>query len=117
MMSRQSLTALVLFLTLLAPIAAQGQLTPSADAFVNSGSPGTNYGDKSTLDIQSARTSLISFDLTPLPSGAGVARATLRLYVTSVNAAGSFNVFPLTSAWTENGITFSNQPTPGALAA
>ena len=68
-----------------APMLLLAQGPPAADAFVNSAAPTTNYGDKSTLDIQSTRPSLIRFDLSGLPMGGGVARATLRLYVSSVN--------------------------------
>jgi hypothetical protein len=93
------------------------QSPPSSDAFVNSGSPGTNYGDKITLDVQSARTSLVAFDLSELPTGPTVARATLRLYVDSVNAAGVFNVVAATSPWSEAAVTFSTRPTLGATAA
>jgi hypothetical protein len=83
---------LIAYLSLLVPIAAVGQLAPAADAFVNSGAPGTNYGDKIMLDVRSARSSLITFDLSALPVGPSVAKATLRLYVDSVNTAGAFNV-------------------------
>ena len=82
-------------LALLTPIAVVAQLPPAADSFINSGAAGTNYGDKTTLDLQSQRIGLVSFDLSALPMGASVAKATVRLSVSSVNTAGSFSVFPI----------------------
>jgi hypothetical protein len=99
------------------PAVTSAQAPASADSFVNSGSPNGNYGDKDTLDIQSARTSLITFDLSPLPTGVGVARATLRLYVDSVNTAGAVDAYPLTASWTESAVTFNTLPALGSLAA
>ena len=89
---------------------------PSADTFVNSGSPGVNYGGNSSLQMQSGRISLIRLDLSVLPAGASVARGTLRLYVNGVTTAGSFNVYPVTSSWTESGVTYTTRPPLGAAA-
>lgn len=114
---RSRIPALAVCVGLLLPMAATAELRPAADSFVNSAAPGTNYGDKTTLDIQSTRTALITFDLAALPPGVAVGKATFRLFVTSVNAGGSFNVLALTSAWTESGVTFNALPSQGSLVA
>jgi len=42
---------------------AYAQLTPSADAYTNTADPATNYGAKTTLDVESAsQTTYIRFD-------------------------------------------------------
>ncbi len=110
-------TVLASSAAILVPILLVAQSPPAADTFINGGSPSGNYGDKATLDVQSTRTSLISFDLSALPGGASVAKATLRLYVGSVNAGGSFNVYQVSSSWTEAGVTYSTAPAQGGLAA
>ena len=93
------------------------QAPPSGDAFINSGAATTNYGDKLTLDIQAQRSSLITFDLASLPSGVTVAKATIRLYVDSVNTAGSFNVVSVASPWSEAAVTYNTRPTLGSVIA
>jgi hypothetical protein len=93
---------------------AQAQITPSDDSYVNAASPSTNYGAAATIGLVSAsQTSFIRFDLTPVPStytGAQVAKATLKLYVNSVNTAGSFNVDLVGGSWTEKTLTYNLQP-------
>jgi len=46
-----------------------------------------------------------------------VAKATLKVYVSSVATAGSFNVDLVTSSWTESTITANNTPTLGSAIA
>ncbi len=102
--------------TLLAVI-LEAQAVPSADTFVNSGSPGTNYGGNNNLQVQSGRISLVTFGLSQLPVNASVAKATLRLYVNGVTTGGSFNVYSVTSSWTEGTVTYNTRPTLGSLIA
>jgi hypothetical protein len=57
----------------------------------------------------------VKFDLTAcspaIPASAIVRLATLRLYMTAVPAAcRTLDLFPVTVAWTELGITWNNQP-------
>src|SRR5207245_2616536 len=55
----------------------------------------------------------IKFDLSTLPSGtkgANVKKATLKLFVGSVSAIGSFDVQRVTGTWTEGTIKYSNTP-------
>ena len=97
------------------------QLTPSADAYTNTVDRATNYGAKTLLDVESAsQTTYIRFDLSSIPadySGANITKATLKLYVNSVTAAGSFNVDYVTGSWAENTISADLAPALGTTIA
>ena len=90
------------------------QITPSADAFTNSGAPATNYGANVLLYVDGAtEISYIQFNLSSIPAGASVSQATLKLYVNAVTTAGSFNVDYVNGAWTESTITHNLAPALG----
>ena len=99
----------------------QAQITPSADAYTNTASPNTNYGAKTLLDVESAsQTTYVQFDLSSIPTGydgSSVAKATLKLYVNAVAAAGSFNVDYVNGAWSESTISANLAPALGATIA
>jgi len=62
-------------------------------------------------------TGLVRFDLSSVPStftGANVAKATLKLYVSAVTAPGSFNVDFVTGSWTEKTVNANTEPTIGS---
>jgi hypothetical protein len=100
---------------------AYGQLTPSGDAYTNTADPTTNYGAKTLLDVESAsQTSYIQFDLSAIPAGytsADITKASLKLYVSAVTKAGSFNVDFVNGAWSESTITASTAPALGSTIA
>src|SRR5580704_9960031 len=100
---------------------AYAQLTPSADAYTNTGSSSTNYGPNALLDVVSgSQTTYIQFNLSSIPSGyagTNVGKATLKLYVNAVNTAGNFNVDYVTSSWSEGTITAKSSPTLGSPIA
>ena len=109
------LPALVLFLSLFFGIAVNAQVTPSADAYTSSAASSTNYGPKPLLDVDGAtQISYIRFDLASIPAGASVSQATLKLYVNSVVAAGSFNVDYINGSWAESTITADLAPALGS---
>src|SRR5208282_1079812 len=117
---RLSRWAAMLMFLLFMSTATYAQITPSGDAYVNSAAGTTNYGTATTLDLSSADTSFIRFDLTAVPSsytGASVAKATLKLYVNTVTTTGSFNVDLVNGAWTEKTLDYSNQPALGTTIA
>jgi hypothetical protein len=112
--------ASLLTLVLLACTAAYGQLTPSADSYTNAADPTTNYGAKTLLDVESSQTTYIHFNLASIPSsytGADITQATLKLYVNTVTAAGSFNVDYVNGTWSESTIDASNAPALGTKIA
>lgn len=100
---------------------ASAQITPSDDSYTLTSTPTTNYGAKTTLEVESAgATTFVRFDLSSIPSsvtGSMVAKATLKIYVSTVTTAGSFNVDLVTSPWTESTITADNTPTLGSAVA
>jgi hypothetical protein len=70
----------LLLLALLSSIGV-AQAPPSADTFVSSATPKTNYGPSPFLIVQTGTTAYIQFNLSALPAGTSVNKATLRLYV------------------------------------
>lgn len=91
-------------------------LPAEADARVLSGSPNSNYGAVSRLDVDNpGEQSYIRF----LVSGVtgAVTSAKLRLYVTNGSSNGP-SVYQTSNSWVENTITWNNKPaaTSGALA-
>ena len=100
---------------------ALAQITPSDDAYTLTSSPTVNFGAKNTLEVESAgATAFVRFDLSGIPTtvtGSMVAKATLKVYVSSVTTAGSFNVDMVTSSWKESTITANNSPTLGSALA
>ncbi len=110
----QFLPILCLLLSLFSWVGADGQVTPSSDAFTNTATPTTNYGANGLLNVSGAREiSFIQFDLTSIPTSATVSHASLKLYVNSVATAGSFNVDFVNGTWTESTITSSLSPALG----
>jgi len=97
---------------------AHSQITPSADAYTNTGSSSTNYGANALLDLVSgSQTTYIQFNLASIPAGytsTNVAKATLKLYVNAVSTAGNFNVNYVSGAWSEATITAKSSPALGS---
>jgi len=100
-----NLSALVL---LALPLFAQAP--PSADTFVSSATPKTNYGPSITLVVGQGSTAYIQFNLSGVPTGATVSKAMLRLYVDAVVTNGAFDVYRLNNAWSENTLTYNTPP-------
>jgi len=117
-------SALILSATLMVAIGglpAHAQITPSADAYTTTATPGNNFGAKPLLDVQSAtQNTYIQFDLSSLPAGmpgSSIAKATLKLYVNTVPTAGSFNVNLINGTWDEKTITANLAPALGTTIA
>jgi len=105
---------------LLAPCAEATLAPDQADSYISSASgadQGKNFGKDPALKIGPTSSALIRFDLSTLPGSviAGdVEKATLLLWVNKVDAAGTINVLPVTSAWSELGVTYNTPLTVGA---
>jgi hypothetical protein len=97
------------------------QITPSDDAYVSSAAPNNNFGSGVNLNVQATgSTTFVRFDLSSVPSGytgANIARASLKVYVSSVAAGGSFNVDLVSGSWKESSITFATAPSMGSNIA
>jgi len=104
-----ALTATSLFLF---SIALSAQAPPSADTFVSSAYPTTNFGSVNSLTVGPGSTSYVQFNLATIPAGATVSKATLRLYVDLVVKPGKFDVFQVNNSWSERTLTYNTQPLP-----
>src|SRR5246127_672246 len=93
-------------------IALLAQAPPSADTFVSSAYPSTNFGAVNSLAVGPGSTSYAQFNLSGIPVGATVSKASLRLYVDLVTKAGKFDVYQVTRSWSENTLPYNTQPLP-----
>jgi hypothetical protein len=99
----------------LVPSAAWAVNAPvAADSYVNSAAAAVNYGNAGSLKaIGSNAKSLLRFDLTALPPGAtaaDVAKATLFVWVNTVNSPGALQVSDVSATWAEAGVTYNTTP-------
>ena len=101
---------------------AAGQSLPvSGDTFVSSGSA-TNFSTSPTVNVGGAPgyVGLIQFDMSALPAGttsAGVASASIVLFVTKVGTAGSIDVSAANGTWIEATVNGTNAPAAGMVVA
>ncbi|HEV3375764.1 MAG TPA: Ig-like domain-containing protein [Thermoleophilaceae bacterium] len=84
------------------------------DSWVSEGSPGTNYGNDSILKVDAQGSAneraLVHFDLPPTPPGCKLVAASLRLHASSAAAGRTLEAVRIASAWSEQAITWGNQP-------
>ena len=106
------ITALGVVLIALTCLPVLAQAPPSADTFVSSAFSKTNFGAVGSLNVGPGSTSYVQFNLSGIPSGATVTKATLRLYVDLVISSGSFDVYQVNKNWSESALTYNNQPLP-----
>jgi hypothetical protein len=102
-------------------------LTAASDAYVREDSPATAFGAETTLEVRAqagARgRSLLRFDLgacSPgIPADAIVRSASLRLTVVSADLTGSrtYDVSPISAAWSDATVTWGGQPGVAGLTA
>lgn len=116
-MSRRLIEILASVLWLAASVWAQ-QAPPVADTYVSSSSAASNYGTAASITVSAPKTAYLKFDLSGVPAGTTVNKATLRLYVNAVTAGGQFDIYNLlpTPTWSESTVTYNNRPALGASA-
>ena len=94
-------------------------LSPAADAYVNGGSTGTNYGTATYMVTKTSTTdryAYLKFNLNGITGT--ITSAKLRLCAKSVSASDSRTVYSLSNdSWTETGLTWSNKPSYGQALA
>lgn len=112
--SFKNLVALLLSLPISASLALAQSAPPAGDTYTLMSDPARNYGEQPYLVVRDGATSYVQFNLSTLPPGASVARATLRLYVDEVSASGSFDAYPVETSWTESSLTYNTAPALGA---
>jgi hypothetical protein len=101
-------------------VASATQATLTGDTFVSASQPAANFGALSNLYVGNGDTGLLQFDLSNLPAGttaSQVAKATLYLYINRVYTQGGVSLQPVSSAWTEQGTTYSSAPSYGTVAS
>lgn len=123
------ISAVMTCLLLVSAPASAEQAPPSADTYVTNagvGSPintglftfaNTNFGNGIALRVATNATGYVQFNLSAVPAGSFVSKATLRLYVNAVIAAGSFDVYEVNGRWDENTLTYNTQPLPLGVSA
>jgi hypothetical protein len=115
-MARDLSSVLVVLLLVIPGVRGVAQAPPSADTYVTSAMPASNFGASQILPVQPGTTSFVRLNLGALPANAKIAKATLRLYVDAVSTPGSFDVFAVAGNWNEQGLRFNNTPPLGASA-
>jgi hypothetical protein len=94
-------------------------LTPVADTYVDSATPNTNYGTNAELKVggsASVRIIYLTCDLSAL-AGQTISSAHLRFWVYNA-ATGTYSISPVSNtSWTNSGLTYSNKPSYGSVAA
>src|SRR6267154_2880344 len=100
---------------------AAAQIPATDDSYTASSSARSNFGTQSTLNvIGPGVNSYIRFDLTALPTNltsSNVSKATVQLNINGVTTSGTFDVYLVTSSWTEGALTFTKAPSLGAKVA
>ncbi len=86
------------------------------DAWINSGNPTQNRGGDQVLEVDGdTKRALLWFDLaSAIPVGARVTDAQLGLHLQGLGPNVDVNVYRVTRAWTEGGVTWNT--TDGAIA-
>ena len=111
----------LLAVSILAAQFAAAQIPATDDSYTASSSPTSNYGTQSGVNVIGPGVNgYIRFDLTTLPANltsSNVSKATLRLNINGVTTSGTFDVYLVTSSWTEGALTYNNAPTRGAKVA
>jgi hypothetical protein len=97
-------------------------VSANADAWIDQNSSGNNYGSDSILKVQGKSSNnnmraLVRFALPTIPTGCVVQSATLRLYAPSWTSGRTLQALRVNASWTENGVTWSNQPATTGTAA
>ena len=89
---------------------AQVTFTPVADTYVTSSSPNTNYGSRTTLQVDGSPTQIayLRFNVTGLSGPVQSAR--LRLEVTNASSFGGTIYSISNNSWGESTVTFNTRP-------
>ncbi len=102
--------------TVTTPATTGGSLTfaPVADAYIEQDLPTTNFGTRSSVQVDGSplKRSLLKFSVTGIGSG-GVSSAKLRLYCVDPSTFGG-EIRSVVGSWTEAGVTWNASPAFGA---
>ena len=111
--------ALLLVVCLSGSTMAQSVLSDDAHTSTLPKDLDTNFGTNPNLTVSASNTIYLKFKLSPvLPpdtQASNIAKATLKLYVGNISAAGTIDVVELADNWSEKTITGRNAPALGDL--
>ncbi len=113
--TRLAIWSLVLCALFTVPVLAQ--VPPSGDTYVSSSYAKTNFGSGISLVVGTGTNSYVQFNLSGIPAGASINKASLRLFVDAVGTKGSFDVYEINSAWNENSLTYNTPPPSPGMSA
>ncbi|MGA2001390.1 MAG: DNRLRE domain-containing protein [Terriglobales bacterium] len=116
------LLAVLLAPAILAMVPAMGlaQAPASDDTYVTQTGSDSNFGTLTSLAVQAGAQptyTYMRFNLSQVPAGSSVTKATLRLFVTAATTPGAFDIRLANGPWSESTLTWNNQPGsgPGSL--
>lgn len=119
-MRTNAATLLLLLLAFAQTIQAQPAKL-SEDAYTSTGSPNANFGANASLRVTTGtQATFLKFDLANLPDGVtgnDIAKATLTVWVNTLNTSGAFDVWSVANPWTEGTITANTAPPLDAVQA
>ncbi len=114
-MTRNRLSLIYTIAFAFLPGAQAASFVVSADTYISNGPFGQsafNYGTQGTLSVSFTSATLIQFDLSSLQSlslsSSNIQKATLTVFVNTLNEAGGLDVGLTGQAWTETGATYNN---------
>ena len=94
-------------------------LNVASDTFTNLSSVNQKNGTNADIIVRNTagdRHGFVRFDISALPPGTNVARASLRLYATQVLNSGTLDIKPVLGAWDEATLSHATTPALGAVA-
>lgn len=92
-------------------LAAQGQNLPvTKDASIFITQENSNFGAEPTLTVAHGIHTYLNFDLSSIPTGATVQKATLRLFLNGATAGGDLAVYSLADGFSETNLSWDNAP-------
>ncbi len=99
---------------------ALAQAPASDDTYVTQTGSDSNHGTLTSLAVQAGAQptyTYLRFNLSQVPAGSSVTKATLRLFVTAVTTPGAFDIRLAGGPWSESALTWNSQPGsgPGSL--
>ncbi len=93
----------------------------SGDSWIQQDDATSNNGSSNQLQVKANlsknRRALVTFDLPQLPTGCSLTQATLLLFLQRAQGPRTINAYQVSSAWTENAVTWNNQPSVTGSAA
>ena len=96
-----------------------------ADSYVDQASTGSSFGTATSFEVRSQsssrnRRAFVQFSLAAcsIPANALITAASLKLFMfTAPTASRTYEAHLVSAAWTETGVTWTNQPAVGTLTA